>query len=263
MTMANLIEVTQCYLTENDCYKSTRTIKPEGICVHSTGANNKNIARYVQPSALNTQKKKLLETIGTNKYANDWNHPNIQKCVHAFIGLGAQGQLMTVQTLPWTKRGWHAGSGKNGSLNNTHIGFEICEDNLADRDYFHACMLEAQKLCAWLCKKYKLNPAGQNVIVCHSEGYRLGKASNHGDIETWLKRFGLNMIWFREKVIYYYNKEDNEMDEKVSVWAQEAVDWAVKNKLTNGVNVQNSCSKEELLTILYRYDQMKASDNHE
>jgi N-acetylmuramoyl-L-alanine amidase len=28
--------------------------------------------------------------------------------------------------------GWHAGS----SANDTHIGFEICEDNLTDKEYF-------------------------------------------------------------------------------------------------------------------------------
>ena len=34
--------------------------------------------------------------------------------------------MATYQTLPWDHRGWHAG----GSANNTHIGFEICEDAL-------------------------------------------------------------------------------------------------------------------------------------
>jgi hypothetical protein len=36
--------------------------------------------------------------------------------------------------LPWDHRGWHAG----GSANNTHIGFEICEDGLTDSKYFNA-----------------------------------------------------------------------------------------------------------------------------
>ena len=40
-----------CLLTENDCYKANRKITPAGIVVHSTGANNPYVKRYVQPVA--------------------------------------------------------------------------------------------------------------------------------------------------------------------------------------------------------------------
>ena len=30
----------KCLLTENDCYKASCSIKPKGVMVHSTGANN-------------------------------------------------------------------------------------------------------------------------------------------------------------------------------------------------------------------------------
>lgn len=33
--------------TNNACYKAGRKIKPKGIMVHSTGANNPNLRRYV------------------------------------------------------------------------------------------------------------------------------------------------------------------------------------------------------------------------
>ena len=36
-------------LTNNACYKAGRTITPKGIMVHSTGANNSNLKRYVGP----------------------------------------------------------------------------------------------------------------------------------------------------------------------------------------------------------------------
>ena len=39
----------QCFLTKNDCYRAGRTITPKGIVVHSTGANNPYLRRYVQP----------------------------------------------------------------------------------------------------------------------------------------------------------------------------------------------------------------------
>ncbi|HQA15945.1 MAG TPA: amidase, partial [Candidatus Avimonas sp.] len=35
--------------TSNDCYRAGKTIAPKGILVHSTGANNPNLKRYVGP----------------------------------------------------------------------------------------------------------------------------------------------------------------------------------------------------------------------
>ena len=46
------------------------------------------------------------------------------------IGKLADGTVTTYQTLPWDHRGWHAG----GSANDTHLSFEICEDDLTDAD---------------------------------------------------------------------------------------------------------------------------------
>ena len=34
--------------TNNACYKAGRRITPKGIMVHSTGANNPNLRRYVE-----------------------------------------------------------------------------------------------------------------------------------------------------------------------------------------------------------------------
>lgn len=41
------MKLIKCILTNNDCYKAGKTIKPKGVMVHSTGANNTNIRRYV------------------------------------------------------------------------------------------------------------------------------------------------------------------------------------------------------------------------
>ena len=83
------------YLTENDCYRAGRTIRPQGIMVHSTGANNPSVARYVTGD----------DVIGRNQYGNDWDRPGLEMCAHAFVGLFADGSVGTVQTLPWTWRG--------------------------------------------------------------------------------------------------------------------------------------------------------------
>ena len=174
-------------LTNNACYKAGKTITPKGIMVHSTGANNPNLKRYVGPDD---------GSLGKNQYNNHWNQDKPggrQVCVHAFIGKLADGSIATYQTLPWNHRGWHAGS----SANDTHISFEICEDGLTDASYFSAVYKEAVELCVYLCKQYGLT---EKDIICHSEGYKLGIASNHGDVMHWFPKHGKSMDIFRADV---------------------------------------------------------------
>lgn len=172
-------------LTENACYKAGRKITVKGIMVHSTGANNPWLKRYVGPDD---------GLLGKNRYNNHWNQPMEREvCVHAFIGKLADGSIATYQTLPWDHRGWHAG----GSANNTHIGFEICEDDLTNEAYFQKVYTEAVELCAHLCKEFSLT---ETDIICHSEGHKLGIASNHGDVMHWFPKFGKSMDTFREDV---------------------------------------------------------------
>ena len=154
--------------------------------VHSTGANNPWLKRYLPDDG----------KIGKNQYGNNWDTPlpgGIQVCVHGFIGKLADGTVATYQTLPWNHRGWHAG----GSANNTHIGFEICEDGLVDRTYFEKVYKEATELCAYLCKEYGLT---EKDIIDHSEGYKKGIASNHGDVKHWFTKHGKTMDDFRADV---------------------------------------------------------------
>ena len=173
--------------TENACYKAGRKIKVKGIMVHSTGANNPWLKRYVGPDD---------GKLGKNQYNNHWNtyHPGGREvCVHGFIGKLADGSIATYQTLPWDHRGWHAG----GSANDTHIGFEICEDGLSDKTYFNKVYKETVELCAYLCKQYGLT---EQNIICHSEGYKKGIASDHGDVMHWFPKHGKSMDTFRADV---------------------------------------------------------------
>lgn len=191
----------KCILTANDCYKAGRTITPKGVMVHSTGANNPLVARYVQPVEGQSNEAQLKAEIGGNRNANDWNNPGLDVCTHAFVGKLADGGVGTVQTLPWNHRGWHAGTGTSGgSANNTHIAFEICEDDLTDEGYFRKVYQEAVELTAMLCKTYNLNPLADGVVICHSEGYQRGVASNHADVMHWFPKFGKSMDTFRSDV---------------------------------------------------------------
>ena len=195
------MNIIKCYLTQNRCYTIGQTITPKGVMVHSTGANNPLVARYVQPSNNDPNRDSLQATIGGNRNANDWNNPGLDVCTHAFVGKLADGGVGTVQTLPWNHRGWHAGTGTSGgSANNTHIAFEICEDDLTDEGYFRKVYQEAVELTAMLCKEYDLDPLADGVVICHSEGYTRGIASNHADVMHWFPKFGKSMDTFRQDV---------------------------------------------------------------
>lgn len=196
------MKLIRCLLTENDCYRTKRTIKPKGVMVHSTGAENPTLRRYVQPvKGGDGDYDALMALLGWNKNGNHWNRPGLDVCVHGFIGKLADGSIASVQTLPWNHRGWHAGTGTSGgSANNTHISFEICEDDLTDPAYFRLVYREAVELTAMLCREYGLDPLADGVVICHSEGYRRGVASGHADVEHWFPRHGKSMDDFRRDV---------------------------------------------------------------
>lgn len=184
------MDLRKLLLTKNDCYKASVKMTPKGIMWHSTGANNPNLKRYVGPDD---------GKLGVNSNNNHWNTAKPggrQVCVHAFIGKDKDGNVCTYQTLPFDIKGWHSG----GSANNSYIGFEICEDDLSDKDYFNKVYKEAVEFTAYLCKKYNLDPTGKNVIICHQDGYKLGIASDHGDVYHWFNKFGKTMEDVRKDV---------------------------------------------------------------
>lgn len=215
----------ECLLIANACYKVNEKMnnnKPTGIVVHSTGANNKTLKRYVQPIPSQSYYDEVIADLGTNKYNNHWNQskPSGRSvCVHAFIGVNAAGKVETYQTLPYDVCCWGVGAipyDKNGkelpssshkdfhhwgeSYNynpQARVQFEICEDDLTDSVYFYAAMKEAQEYCAYLCKKFGF---GINQICSHKESHDAGFGGNHGDPDHWLKKFNKNMDWFRTEV---------------------------------------------------------------
>jgi acetyltransferase-like isoleucine patch superfamily enzyme len=179
----------ELFLIKNNCYVTGKNLTPTGIMVHSTGVNNPALKRYVGPDD---------GFLGENRNNNHWNQPKPdgrEVCVHAFIGKLADGTIAAYQTLPWDMRGWHAG----GNANNTHVGFEICEDNTNDADYFDEVYREAVELCAMLCRKYGIKPE-KPALICHSEGNALGIASAHSDVMHWFPKHGKNMDIFRADV---------------------------------------------------------------
>jgi N-acetylmuramoyl-L-alanine amidase len=177
-------------LTKNDCYKEACKMTPKGIVVHSTGCNNPNLKRYIQPNNYN---------IGTNTNNNDWNRSGLDVCVHGFIGKDNDGNVKFIQTLPFNYCCWGVGSGSKGSYNYNpaYIQFEMCEDGLIDRDYCKKVYKKAVAVCAYLCKKYNISVSN---IVSHKEAHDKGYGSAHVDPTNWWNNFGYTMDGFRKAV---------------------------------------------------------------
>lgn len=199
----------QCLLYQNRCYLAGKTITPTKIVVHSTGANNPTVKRYVQPHSGQSTgmeeyqparktytRAEMLALLGENRYANDWNRGGLDVCVNAFVGRLADGSVAVVQTLPWTMRPWGVGSGSKGSYNDCAIQFEICEDGHTDAAYCRETFELAAQLCAHLMRSY---PTITEIVSHHEAGQR-GYGSGHNDPDNWWPQHGLSMDQLRARV---------------------------------------------------------------
>lgn len=246
-------------LTHNDCYLRGRTIRPRGVMVHSTGANNPYLRRYIAPDD---------GRLGTPS-PRHWNQSGVGACVHAMIGKAADGSVAVYQTLPWTMRGWHCGR----SGNDTHIAFEICEDSLTDKGYFQATYQAAVELTAYLCKLYHLDPQADGVVLCHSEGYARGIASNHADVMHWWRKFGVSMDNFRRDVAEKMKGGERDLTEQEvrsivreelaaaqserdklppSDWAKEGLEKAKAAGITDGTRPRGFATREEVALMVQK-----------
>ena len=165
-------------------------MRPVGILVHSTGANNPWMKRYVDAP----------DVLGVNPNNNHWNKASATKCMHAFVGKDITGSVAVAHTLPYTVASWGCGKGINGSYNRDptgHIQFEICEDGLKNEAYYREAFEVAEEYCVYLCQQFGI-PA--SAIVGHYEAAQRGYASNHADPRHWMNRFGDSMDAFRARV---------------------------------------------------------------
>lgn len=187
------MQIITAYATKNDCYKKAQKMTPKGIVVHSTGANNPNLKRYVDAPA----------EVGVNQYGNHWNNPasvmGRAVCVHSFIGYALNKEVKVANILPYDFCCWGVGSGSKGSYNYNpaYIQFEMCEDDCKNKEYFEAVYNVAVEYSVYLCKMFNI-PVDN--IVSHKEAHALGYGSNHGDPDNWWGNFGRTMNDFRAAV---------------------------------------------------------------
>jgi N-acetylmuramoyl-L-alanine amidase len=219
-------KIYQIMATESPCYKAARPMTPTGGVLHSTGANNPYLKRYVEPDDGN---------LGVNQYHNGVNRADHKVIAHAYIGKDKNGIVRCYQVLPFNIACWSAGAipyDKNGnklasssSKNFHHYGpsynydpqgriqVEVCEDGLKDEKYFNEAFDCAAEFHAYICKELNLSV---DSICSHKVAHAKGYASNHGDPENWMSKFGKDMDWFRDKVRALMEDEKEDVDEKTT-----------------------------------------------
>lgn len=183
------------YQQKNGAYTCGQEITVKGIMLHSYGCP--------QPDP--------------NVLADKWDDPNASACVHVHIG-----REDAILTLPCdikagkAVRAWHAGKGKKGSGNDTHLAAEMTEpatikyvggskwielgDGSNTKAHVLATYKNAVELFAQWCRFHGLDPLADGVILSHREACSRGIASNHGDVEHIWNQFGLTMAQFRQDV---------------------------------------------------------------
>ena len=201
------MDIIKAYAVKNLCYLAAQKMTPKGIVVHSTGANNPYLKRYVDAA----------DEVGVNRYGNHWNVPKpggSEVCVHAFIGYDKNQEVRVAEILPLNICCWGVGKGSKGSYNYApaYIQFEICEDDLHNESYYKKAFTVAIEYAAHLCKKYNI-PV--DSIVSHKEAHKKGYGTNHSDPEHWMVNFNESMDDFRNAVSKILNtfidKKENDL----------------------------------------------------
>ena len=264
------MQIIKNYITNNDGYKKQQQIEVKGLMIHSVGTP--------QPKAY--------------PFINTWNKSGIKSNCHLIIESAdkAYQLLPCLENFGKAHRGWHCG----GDGNNLYIGVEMTEPDtiqyisgasfkdlnpLKTKEHILSTYNGAVDLFAKLCTFHNLNPLDNNVIISHSLGYKLGLASNHGDVEHLWTYAGLSLSQFRTDI---YNKmqieDDGDMTQEQfntmmnnyltelakqpgSTWSKEARDWAEQTGLIVGDTQGNKMYKkfltrEEMAALLKRFYNM-------
>ncbi len=152
-----------------------------------------------------------------------------------------------VQGIPDDRNAWHAGDGSNGQGNRKGIGIEICYSKSGGTRF-----IEAEKLAAKFIA-FKLNEKGWGIDKVKKHQDFSGKYCPHRTLDMGWQRF-LDMVQSELNALKGVDKvaEQN----TPSSWAKEAWEWAIKEGITDGTNPQGAITREQVVTMLYRFFQL-------
>lgn len=149
-----------------------------------------------------------------------------------------------VQGIPENRNAWHAGDGTNGQGNRKGLSIEICYSKSGDTRF-----IEAEKLSAKFIA-FKLNEKGWGIDKIKKHQDFSGKYCPHRTLDMGWQRF-LDMVQSELNALKGVDKvaEQN----TPSSWAKEAWEWAKKEGITDGTNPKGAVTREQVVTMLYRY----------
>ncbi|WP_025027750.1 peptidoglycan recognition protein family protein [Caldalkalibacillus mannanilyticus] len=153
-----------------------------------------------------------------------------------------------IECIPLHEVAWHAGDGR-GDGNMKSISIEICESGDYTKNIEHAVQLVAKML--------------------KERGWGIERLRRHWD---WSKKVCPRLMYgegtwnawesFKVQVRNRLNEQIGQaaQEQAVSSWAVEAWQWAIREKLTDGNTPRDPLSREQLMTILYRYHKKYGSN---
>lgn len=255
----------ECLLIKNTCYQRYHNdhLIPTGITVHSTDLAGGVLWRWVQPADgqsiglkdgdTEVSAERMIQILGKNNYGTAWNRPDVDACVHAFLGKCADGSYAAAKTLDYTNPCWGGGFGTKGSYDGRakvngekvpreplHINFEMVEDEAnPSKEHCRRLYELAVEFCAYLCRLFPTIRIKD--IVSHKEANARGYASGHGDPEDYWQRCGMSytMDGFRADVAAALAAAAAPLsfvDVPEDKYYYEAVRWAYENKIVYGVD---------------------------
>jgi N-acetylmuramoyl-L-alanine amidase len=152
-----------------------------------------------------------------------------------------------VQGIPENRNAWHAGDGTNGRGNRKGLSIEICYSKSGGQRF-----IEAEKLAAKFTA-YKLYEKGWGIDKVKKHQDFSGKYCPHRTLDMGWQRF-LDMVQSELNALKGVDKvaEQN----TPSSWAKEAWEWAIKEGITDGTNPKGAVTREQVVTMLYRFFQL-------
>lgn len=155
-----------------------------------------------------------------------------------------------VQGIPENRNAWHAGDGTNGRGNRKGLSIEICYSKSGGQRF-----IEAEKLAAKFIA-YKLKEKGWGIDRVKKHQDFSGKYCPHRTLDMGWQRF-LDMV--KSELDKLKGGAIVAEEKNVpSSWAKETWEWAKKEGITDGTRPKDAATREEVITMLYNYNQKAA-----
>lgn len=203
--------------------------------IPKTTAFNRRPGKVMNPEYLTIHSTANLKSTAQNE--RDWltNPSNTRTASWHLVVDDKQ----VIEAIPQNEIAWHAGDGKNGPGNNKSISIEICESGDREKTIKNAVKLSAQILRE---KGWGIERLRRHYDWSGKHCPRIFEKNNW---EEWNR--------FKSMVAAELQKTS------ISPWAEKAMEWATSPgvNLTDGSSPKEPISLERMITILYRYNNLK------